>query len=775
MADISQIKLPDSTIQNLRANKLAYGECSTAAATVAKSVTVMSGANGTDTSTFILEKGSVILVKFTATNTGAVANLTLNVNNTGAKNVKYRNSNLSSAGILAANRIYAFVYDGTYWQLIGDLDTNTTSIPISSITGGYVRSNIYFSHHPEGLGGVLPFLYNDLAFLTEKGGTVTTYITTATDYTPLTINSTEVSIDMSNAFDCSPSYVNPNRAKTDKFVIDITCHKTFTYSNRFYIDFGSDSWRANAITILVMNSATEAKYTQKTNISNNSYGHYTCSLSHSSTNTQGTTVQGFNRIRIVLTNFQGTQNRIAQIGLINYGSAGMREGWMSRGIDDSIYRNITPSIDDTYSLGSSNKKWANIYATTPASTDNSTKVATTAFVKAQGYTTNTGNVTGSSLTANNIILGNSNSSIKSGGKTITTSIADTSTDDTVPTSKAVKTFVDSKIAAADAMIYKGTIGNSTATITTKTLPNTTAKTGWTYKVVEAGNYTIGTGTTTGTTTVQCEIGDMIICLTDGSTSVYATWTVVQNNVDLVGTQNSIGLIKNGSNVTSSSGYTASPIINGIPYYKDTNTTYSAGTGLSLSGITFNHSNSVTAGTAQGDANKTLTFGGTFTIPTITYDAQGHITGKGTTTMTMPANPNTNTAKATGTATVLSSTTTFNAGTNPSLSTSSWTIYPVTSTTTTATKVVTKNWTIPNVTAAGTAATATVSNGILTLTNGTAPTLGTAITVTGVSSNSNVTVPVLSSSVTIKGVNTWSAGTTPTFTPSTVSVVTGVST
>ena len=71
-------------------------------------------------------------------------------------------------------------------------------------------------------------------------------------------------------------------------------------------------------------------------------------------------------------------------------------------------------------------------------------------------------------------------------------------------------------------------------------------------------------------------------------------------------------------------------------------TYSAGTGLSLSGTTFNHSNSVTAGTAQGDASKTLTFGGTFTVPTVTYDAQGHVTGKGITTMTMPANPNTDT-------------------------------------------------------------------------------------------------------------------------------------
>lgn len=72
--------------------------------------------------------------------------------------------------------------------------------------------------------------------------------------------------------------------------------------------------------------------------------------------------------------------------------------------------------------------------------------------------------------------------------------------------------------------------------------------------------------------------------------------------------------------------------------QDNNTTYSAGTGISFSGTTINHKNSITADTASGDATKTLTWGGTFTIPSITYDAQGHITGKSTTTMTMPANP-----------------------------------------------------------------------------------------------------------------------------------------
>lgn len=99
------------------------------------------------------------------------------------------------------------------------------------------------------------------------------------------------------------------------------------------------------------------------------------------------------------------------------------------------------------------------------------------------------------------------------------------------------------------------------------------------------------------------------------------------------------------------------------YNKPRIPSFTAGTGLSLSGTTFNHKNSVTAGTAQGDASKTLTFGGTFTIPTITYDAQGHITGKGTTTMTMPANPNTDTHWTTGITAGATGTTSNSATTN----------------------------------------------------------------------------------------------------------------
>ena len=63
----------------------------------------------------------------------------------------------------------------------------------------------------------------------------------------------------------------------------------------------------------------------------------------------------------------------------------------------------------------------------------------------------------------------------------------------------------------------------------------------------------------------------------------------------------------------------------------TNTTYSAGTALSLSGTTFNHSNYATAGTA---GTSSATSGSSLAVPYVTVNAQGHVTGYGTHTHTV---------------------------------------------------------------------------------------------------------------------------------------------
>lgn len=61
------------------------------------------------------------------------------------------------------------------------------------------------------------------------------------------------------------------------------------------------------------------------------------------------------------------------------------------------------------------------------------------------------------------------------------------------------------------------------------------------------------------------------------------------------------------------------------------TAYTANTGITLNGNTFQHTNSVTAATA---GTSSATSGSTLAVPYVTYDAQGHITATGTHTHTV---------------------------------------------------------------------------------------------------------------------------------------------
>ena len=119
----------DGVSFNGTANITHYGTCSTAASTAAKVVSCTG---------FTLATGAKITVKFTVTNTAS--NPTLNVNNTGAKAIQYRGSAISS-GYLAANRVYTFIYDGTDYELVGDIntDTDTTYSTGTASTAGLTR------------------------------------------------------------------------------------------------------------------------------------------------------------------------------------------------------------------------------------------------------------------------------------------------------------------------------------------------------------------------------------------------------------------------------------------------------------------------------------------------------------------------------------------------------------------------------------------------------------------------------------------------------------
>lgn len=144
MADLSKITLPNGSTYDLkdttaRAMTGFYvGTCATAAGTKDKAVTL------NDATGFSLKPGVIVAVKFTYTNTysSSTANpVTLNVNNTGAKNI-YFNVTHSGAGNTGtypnnygqANKYIFYVYDGTYWVWLSHGYDNDQNFHMPSCT-----------------------------------------------------------------------------------------------------------------------------------------------------------------------------------------------------------------------------------------------------------------------------------------------------------------------------------------------------------------------------------------------------------------------------------------------------------------------------------------------------------------------------------------------------------------------------------------------------------------------------------------------------------------
>lgn len=93
-------------------------------------------------------------------------------------------------------------------------------------------------------------------------------------------------------------------------------------------------------------------------------------------------------------------------------------------------------------------------------------------------------------------------------------------------SLTIQNKINQSLAANDAMRFKGTIGLTSANNyiingTEAEFPSKTAKVGDTYRVVTAGRYA----------GVQCEVGDLLICIKADSTGKTTAWTVAQTNIN----------------------------------------------------------------------------------------------------------------------------------------------------------------------------------------------------------------------------------------------------
>ena len=133
-------------------------------------------------------------------------------------------------------------------------------------------------------------------------------------------------------------------------------------------------------------------------------------------------------------------------------------------------------------------------------------------------------------------------------------------DTTLPTSAAVKDYVDSAVVGG--LVYQGGYNAATNTPDLDVSPSASIRKGWTYTVTADGTFF----------TEQVRVGDVIIAEVDSPTTL-ADWTTVQNNIDLA-SLSQVGI----GNVNAS---TSNPLL-GIDVQ------YSSGTalvGLDIEGLT----------------------------------------------------------------------------------------------------------------------------------------------------------------------------------------------
>lgn len=97
-----------------------YGSSSTAAGTAAKVATIAN---------YKLVTGALVLIEFTTTNTAS--NPTLNISSTGAKAIYYNGVAVISS-YLKAQHIYMLRYNGTQYDIVGDIDTAGTDTKVTN-------------------------------------------------------------------------------------------------------------------------------------------------------------------------------------------------------------------------------------------------------------------------------------------------------------------------------------------------------------------------------------------------------------------------------------------------------------------------------------------------------------------------------------------------------------------------------------------------------------------------------------------------------------------
>jgi hypothetical protein len=213
---------------------IAYGTCDTAAGTAAKVITI-------NDPSWVLKTGNIIMIKFSATN--SASSVTLNVNNTGAKQIAYSNSRpyTGNSNMIAgyADRSLVYMYDGTYWVWISSgYDANDNAVPAAiSWTAAATAAKTASHNYYTAMAG-----YNLVTFQ---------YANTAASALTLNINGKGA----------KPIYINGSASSASNYTLPAGCYLVYFNGTNYY--FRTDGKITGDIT---GNAATAARLSSAKNI-----------------------------------------------------------------------------------------------------------------------------------------------------------------------------------------------------------------------------------------------------------------------------------------------------------------------------------------------------------------------------------------------------------------------------------------------------------------------------------------------------------------------------
>lgn len=208
------------------------------------------------------------------------------------------------------------------------------------------------------------------------------------------------------------------------------------------------------------------------------------------------------------------------------------------------------------------------------------------------------------------------------------------------TSIATTAFVMNAFTANDAMVFKGVINANSD------LP-ADHKQGWTYKIGTSGTYA----------NKVCEVGDIIICVTEGTAANNDHWAVIQNNIDgavykgtnaftdahVIIADSTAGKVKDSGKTITATAPSSSAADTTIPTSKAVWSAISGASGYGKTGTV----TSITAGAGLNTtSNDTATDGGSITssgtlyltktgVAAGSYGPSAAVTGNEGTTMNVP--------------------------------------------------------------------------------------------------------------------------------------------